>query len=99
MAVARRVLEAEVGAILDHARAEWPVKTGRSRNGLDDRIGESGAEIQAEIVGSAEYTRVVRPKKLGGGVLAWTEYVEIPMSELMQSLGPDVAQALVDELE
>jgi hypothetical protein len=81
----------EVSAVVDAARQQWPVDTGRSSSGLDVvRSGEVGVVARNPI----EYAERVQIRGTGGR-LAWTTLVEEPLVESR----PALERALARDLE
>lgn len=99
-----RRLEETAQRIHAETVARWPVRTGRSKAGLDwyMAIKEGGTEIRAVIsTGGVPYTFYVRPLSLYGGNTGWSEWVQRPMREagakLAIELGPIIARQLTGE--
>lgn len=93
------VLLAECGKVLASGRAKWPVVTGRSRAGLKLEITRNGTRIRVEIVNYVEYAPLIRPKALGGRLLAWEEYVEKPLHAALPAIRAKMARAVIDAMK
>lgn len=93
-------MERDTGELLDHARGDWPVKTGQSRNGLEQhtRVDAEITEISVEIRNDVPYAIYVRPAKWHGATTAWQRLVRGPVgslhAELTRELGPLIVEAL-----
>jgi hypothetical protein len=93
-------LEAEARAVGEQARADWPVRTGVSRAGLEVRtvIDLGRSEVRAEIANEVPYAPFIRPLALYGTTTAWAAYVRVPrvkiQKRLAKELGPTIVAAL-----
>ena len=90
--VVDQVLGAEAAALVDAARRQWPVKTGRSKAAL----GYTATAGRVTITDTAPYTRVIISD---GGVRPWDAYVLTPMSALIRKTAPHkIGAALMETL-
>ena len=66
------VLDDEGRRLTESARATWPVKTGKSRDGLDYyiRIDPDGGKVEA-VVGTVGYGRYIKSSKIGEEQIVW----------------------------
>lgn len=94
-------MEAERDRVFDNARSRWPVKTGRSRAGLNDYTqvelgGRNNGRIKVGIDNDVGYTRWVRLP--GGSPFAVTALLRTPMRRasrrLLERLGPELRDQL-----
>lgn len=96
----RARMVADSAEILDFAVDEWPVKTGRSRAGLELvqelDLGRSSFAVRAR--NDVDYAIFVKPAKWHGATTAWQRLVRGPMTslhkELTETLGPVIVAAL-----
>ncbi len=93
-------ITARVEPVLADARAAWPVKTGKSRAGLDlDVLVDTDREkLRVRIVNTVDYAIFVRPSAYFGAATAWSRLVQKPMkrihSELADELAAEIAKAV-----
>ena len=80
------------------AVARWPVKTGRSKAGLEQEILVSTDSVRGRIVNAVEYAPYVRPRWLYNTTTAWSALVQRPMraaaTRLVKALGPILRRSL-----
>jgi hypothetical protein len=62
---ALRLVEDEGRTIFDAARDRWPVRTGRSRDGLTFERAEVGSLIYVRIRNGVDYARFIKSAKIG----------------------------------
>lgn len=89
-------IEAEVEKVYDQARKEWPVKTGRSRDGLRTSLtlDRTRGRVEGAVLALVPYSIYIKPYKLRGKTTAWQAYVRGPITlakkRLMHELGPAI---------
>lgn len=94
--VAGRVLGAAVGVLEREAVGPWPVKTGRSRDGLYWGVTQKAPDlVEAVIGGEAPYTQWVPFK----GGRAWDRLVVDPARAQTDEIGADLGAAILAEME
>lgn len=92
--VVRRVLAAEVSAIVERARRQWPVDTGRSRRELaiepmpDRGRGQLRMRIRATYYSPFILSRGLRP---------WRDLIQRPIAALIRNIPGVLARAMVRE--
>ena len=96
---ALEAIEGSMAPILRSAQAEWPVDTGRSRNGLRFEVLLSTNDVRGRIVGDAPYTRWVRPRKWFGARTAWNETVAKPVKAAVREIVKTIGDRLVAAME
>lgn len=95
-----KTMEREVAQLADAAAEEWPVRTGKSRAGLEvvTSIDVGRSEVKVSIRNDVPYAIYVRPKVWHGAATAWSRLVQGPMGklqvELVQILGPEILAAI-----
>lgn len=93
-------MERELGAVLDDARASWPVRTGVSREGLalETALDRDLTQVSVKIRNDVPYAVYVRPAALYGATTAWERFVRKPARKAVQGLikilGPRITGAL-----
>ena len=95
-----KVMEAGVSEVLDEAHDDWPVKTGRSRAGLQRSteldLGRSAITVRAR--NDVPYAIYVKPAAWHGATTAWQRLVRSPMGalhkEFVEQLGPVIVEQL-----
>jgi hypothetical protein len=94
------LLEREGAAVLEDARAQWPVRSGRSRDGLAVRtvLDLGKGEVVVEIVNAVEYAPWVRPAAWYGSTTAWARLVRDPMRAAHKRAVDQVGRLVVDRL-
>lgn len=86
--------EATLEAVRDKAAAEWPVKTGRSRAGLEvvSSIDVNSGRLTVQIRNDVTYAVYVPLASTFGASTAWQRLVRDPgrraLKELAKKLGP-----------
>lgn len=90
-------LHAEVSGLLEGARRRWPVRTGRSRRGLD--LGRSGTGTHARVVARNEVPYAGDVRLAGHPEPAWRELVERPVCEAADALEQATARELEIEIQ
>jgi hypothetical protein len=90
----------EVGEVLAVARAEWPIRTGRSRAGLRMVTEISDDSVRVLIENPIPYAYFVRPKDWFGAETAWMRLVRKPMKEVGLELvrDPRYGRVIADAL-
>lgn len=89
-----QAMERELGEVHEAARRDWPVRTGRSRDGLvlDSALDPTTGRLRVSIRNDVPYAIYIKPKKLYGATTAWERYVRKPgrvkVRELARELGP-----------
>jgi hypothetical protein len=87
-------IEHEVQAVYDQARKDWPVRTGRSRDGLRTSLtlDRTRGRVEGAVLAMVPYSIYIKPYKLRGKTTAWQAYVRGPITQakkrLMGELGP-----------
>ena len=94
-------IDAAVDQVLEDAQRRWPVKTGRSRDGLAayTSIAPAGDRIQGTVMNPVDYAVYVKSRKGGlEGRSAVVELLRKPLraraSQLADELGTTVAESL-----
>lgn len=82
-------LEAEVGKVLEHARKEWPVVSGDSRDGLTMVTEFSDNGVKVVIENAVPYAKYVRPKKWFESETAWNRLVKKPMAKVGKTIAKE----------
>lgn len=82
----RDYLAKEVASVIRKGRAEWPVDTGKSSRGIEGGVLLNGGTILIVVRNRVEYAGRVRPTKLGGNVLAWNQYIRVPLLAALQRI-------------
>lgn len=88
--VVERVLREEGAAIVEAARARWPVKTGKSR----DALALLGQGRRVVIVDRIRYARIIE----SNGINPWEAYVVAPVVAMVRAAAPAIARQIVDDL-
>lgn len=93
-----RAMGRAIGEILVAARASWPVKTGRSRDGLAQVTAITTDSVRVAIETRVPYTFFIKPQSLHGASTAWQRWVRGPVTaarkDLEGELGPVIVAAL-----
>ena len=88
----RRVLGAEVSAIVERARGRWPVDTGRSRRELQiEPAPDRGRGILRFRIKATRYS----PHIVSRGVRPWRDYIQRPLAALIRDIPGTLARAMV----
>jgi hypothetical protein len=95
-AVVAKVIKARQEAILARAKLQWPVETGRSREGLYVKETQQGAKVSTEIAYRMPYTLAVH--RAGVSITAWEEFVMGPVRADAESTTKAVADAVIAKL-
>jgi hypothetical protein len=92
-------MEAKIGQTLAEAVAVWPVRTGRSKEGLKlySEIGTS--EVRVQIRTAVPYTYYIKPKSLHGATTAWQRWVRGPITRDRKILGELLGPVIVDAIQ
>ena len=90
-------IESEVEAVYRAAVSAWPVKTGRSRDGLRTAItlDRSQGRIEGAVLALVGYSVYIKPRKLRKGT-AWQTYVRGPMTDLKRRLLAELGDVIVN---
>jgi hypothetical protein len=93
-------IEAETRALADQARNDWPVKTGTSKAGLEERtvVDVGRSEVRGEIRNPVAYAHMIKPLELYGTTTAWAAYVRGPMVKLQKRLATELGPVIVAAL-
>jgi hypothetical protein len=91
--VLRRIEDATAD-VFNAARAEWPVKTGRSRDALEHHVTVSPDQtsVRGSITNPVKYARYIRAKKLDGK----SAFVEL-LRKPLRARAADLAEVLATE--
>lgn len=99
---ALEVMEREIDAILDRARAEWPVgreRTARSERGrphsrdlfdLEIRLDPSGPAVEIVVLNRADYAYKIK----SGGTSPWQDLIRKPILAAMQRIADECADEI-----
>ena len=89
--VVARIDEA-TSAVFDAAVGAWPVRTGRSRAGLEHHltVASDHTTVRGTITDAVEYSRYIKARKLGGKS-AFVELLRLPMRERAKALAAVLA--------
>ena len=96
----RARMTADTTELLEHAEGEWPVKTGRSRAGLEqvEELDIGRSSFTTRIRNDVPYAIFVVPAKWHGATTAWQRLVRGPMAslhkEFTEILGPVIVEGL-----
>ena len=93
LAELRERLADGAGDVLAGAQAAWPVKSGRSRDGLGLTATRARHGIDIEIGGAVEYTDDIVQRRLGGR-RPWSALVVVPTERLRERLRESLARHL-----
>lgn len=87
-----RRANAAADEVFEEARASWPVKTGRSRDGLErvTTVDVGEGTIRVSIRNTVEYAKYIKAKNLGGK----SPFVELLRKPLVR-VARDLARELV----
>jgi len=91
-------IERDVRAIFDEAVARWPVKTGRSRDGLRTAVllDRGAARVEGQILALVPYSVYIKSVKGGlQGKNAWQSLVRGPMTLLKRRLLAELGDVIV----
>lgn len=92
-------MERAIGELLVAARASWPVKTGRSRDGLTQvTVITPGSSVRVAIETHVPYTFFIKPKSLHGANTAWQRWVRGPVTGARKQISVDVGPVIVAAL-
>lgn len=90
-----QALEDERDAVLNEARAQWPVKTGRSKAGLRASKYLSTKELYIGIEDNVPYVYYIKGNEQGGRS-TWKELVEKPLRKRIKPLRIRLADAIIE---
>lgn len=90
-------IEREVQKVYEAARADWPVKTGRSRDGLRTALtfDRTRGRIEGSILALVPYSVYIKPRKLRGKTTAWQAYARGPMTKLKKQLLNELGDVII----
>lgn len=93
-------VESKVAGVLAAAQSQWPVVTGRSKGGLDDRTTVTlGSGVRVSIDTSVGYTFYIRPRSLHGATTAWQRWIRGPMYAARKALESEIGPVIGDALK
>lgn len=93
----REALERAASDVYESARARWPVRTGRSRDGLEWVIvvAPDLSSIRASVINDVEYARYIKARNLQGKS-AFVELLQKPIrartDKLVSEIGPVIGR-------
>jgi hypothetical protein len=90
-------LEATVTRVVDDARSRWPVRTGRSRDGLEAHvtIAPGQTSIRGTVANAVDYAVYVRSGQRGlGGKSAVVELLRKPLRAAARELAVELADTV-----
>lgn len=92
-------VELAIAEVYDEARQQWPVRTGRSRDGLQRHvtIAPDGARIVGSITNDVDYSRFIKARKLGGRS-AFVELLRKPLRRRADELSTVLARQAASSL-
>ncbi len=90
-------IEREVEKVYQAARADWPVRTGRSRDGLRTALtfDRTRGRVEGSILALVPYTVYIKPRKLRGKTTAWQAYARGPITALKKRLLLELGPVIV----
>lgn len=90
-------IEREVEKVYEAARAEWPVRTGRSRDGLRTALtfDRTRGRVEGSILALVPYSVYIKPRKLRGKTTAWQAYARGPMTKLKKRLVLELGDVII----
>lgn len=93
------VLEAEASRLAANARADWPVKTGRSRNSIVFGVRvRSDDRLEAFVGNTVEYVYYIKSRALPRSRSAWQELIRKPGLAAVPGLLDRLGDAMGDVL-
>ena len=95
----REQMEANARDIWNSARGEWPVKSGRSRAGLELLTEIRDDAVLVKILNDVPYAVYVRPRDWFGVTTAWARLVKTPMKAAAKDLAKTVGKVLIDAMK
>lgn len=92
-------MEMVIAEVYDEARQQWPVRTGRSRDGLQRwvTVTPDGMRIVGSITNDVDYARYIKAKKLGGRS-AFVELLRKPLRKRADDLSTVLARQAATSL-
>jgi hypothetical protein len=90
-------MEREVEKVYEAARADWPVRTGRSRDGLRTALtfDRTRGRVEGSILALVPYSVYIKPRKLRGKTTAWQQYARGPMTKLKKRLVLELGDVII----
>jgi hypothetical protein len=92
------VMEGHAARILDEARKDWPVKSGRSRDGLATVTLFGADVVQVSIVNPVPYVIYIRGNNQGGRH-TWNTLIRNPTRKAERGIAEDIERQLAEAID